>query len=363
MKRLFLILAAALSLAACSKSDDNGGSTETNDYTIVASAKLSVAAEATDGAKSIKAEVAYNLKKGNTIVAEGIKATSSDAWVSVEEVNTSAVVLAIEPNPDERERVATLTLSKEGAASVYVRIIQAKRFISKQLFDITVTDITSDSATISALPKEAGNDTYYFDYIPQSTYALYGREKFLAEYVASLQKMIESNQSLGLQVTLADVLSRYPSTRTTKSASSLDDDTDYYAFAFDLDVNAKYSGNITLTEFRTPKAAPSSNVITINITQTGINVITTNSDPYVFHIIDKATWRTAADAQEAARGFVSAHKQYALDPLTNYIESGNVTYTSLDKFDITEGGEYVAYAFGYNKGITTDVTFVEFVIE
>lgn len=363
MKRLFLMLSAALSLVACSKGDDNGGNTEPNDYTIVASAKLSVAAEATDGGQSITAEVAYNLKKGNTIVAEPITATSSDAWVKVTEVNTAAVVLAVEPNPDEKERIATLTLSKKDATSVYVRIIQAKHVIVKELFDITVADITSDSATVSALPKEASSDTYYFDIIPQSTYAHYGREQFIAEYVASLKQMIESNQGLGKQITLADLLSRYPSTRTTKSASALDDDTDYYAFAFDLDVNAKYSGDITLKAFHTPKATPSSNVIAINVTQTGIVVTTTNSDPYVFHIIDKATWNLAADAQEAARGFVSAHKQYVLDPLTNYIESGNVTYTSLDKFDITEGGTYVAYAFGYNKGITTDVTFVEFVIE
>ena len=244
---------------------------------------------------------------------------------------------------DAKERIASLKLSF-GGCEEYVRIIQAKRFINEEMFDITVSDISSDAATITAMPKVQSDNTYYFDYVAKSTYDEYGREAIISAYVDGLKRMIESNQQLGLQISLLDVLSRYPSTNTTKSATSLDDDTAYYAFAFDLDVNAKYSGNISLK-------------------QTGIEVTTTNSDPYVFHIIDKKTWNTAADAEEAARGFVSAHKQYVLDPLTNYIKSGNATFVDLSEFDITEGGEYVAYAFGYNKGITTAVTFVEFVIE
>ena len=363
MKKLLLILSAVCAMTACSKGDDNNGTTK-GDYKIIVSTKVNIVAEDPTGKNTVVCEIPYNIKRGNDLITESATAevTGGVAWLTIRNVTPGLVVLTAEENPDAKERIASLKLSF-GGCEEYVRIIQAKRFINEEMFDITVSDISSDAATITAMPKVHGDDTYYFDYVAKSTYDEYGREAIISAYVDGLKRMIESNQQLGLQISLLDVLSRYPSTKTTKSATSLDDDTAYYAFAFDLDVNAKYSGNISLKEFHTAKATPSSNVIKIEIKQTGIEVTTTNSDPYVFHIIDKKTWNTASDAEEAARGFVSAHKQYVLDPLTNYIKSGNATFVDLSEFDITEGGEYVAYAFGYNKGITTAVTFVEFVIE
>ena len=116
---------------------------------------------------------------------------------------------------------------------------------SDNTFEVSVTNITATSATVSVVPSN--NDTYYFDVIEKEYFDLYtDKKEFATELVADVKAMYE-----GYGYTLADALSLGNDDVTYEGESALDPNTEYYAFAFGVSSSGTITTEVTVKAFTT----------------------------------------------------------------------------------------------------------------
>lgn len=114
---------------------------------------------------------------------------------------------------------------------------------SQNTFEISVSGITSTSATVSVNPSNS--DTYYFDVYPKDVADQYGGLNALAsDYVAYLKELYES-----YGYTFADALSTGADYYTFDG--NLDPSTTYYAFAFGVNADGTITTEVTSKTFTT----------------------------------------------------------------------------------------------------------------
>jgi hypothetical protein len=114
---------------------------------------------------------------------------------------------------------------------------------SNNTFEIAVSGVTSNSATVSVYPSN--NDTYYFDVYDKATVDQYGDiNTFAAEYIASLKEYLTENG-----YTFADVLSSGADSYSFEGV--LEANTVYYAFAFGASSNGAITTDVTSKTFTT----------------------------------------------------------------------------------------------------------------
>ena len=114
---------------------------------------------------------------------------------------------------------------------------------SQNTFAISVSGVTSNSATISVNPSN--RDTYYFDVYPKDVADQYGGMTALAaDYVAYIKELYES-----YGYTFADALSSGPDSFTFDG--NLDPGTTYYAFAFGVNADGTVTTDVTTKTFTT----------------------------------------------------------------------------------------------------------------
>ena len=349
MKRLFLMITAALLAVSCS--EKNIGE-ETAAKIIIGTKSINAAAEGG------KYDFGYTIEgnyDGNIYVGYDCD------WITVD-VGDSSIFLDIEPNPSEDARTATLSFGVNGSDAVFVLVVQKGKTpepVNEEMFSIDVADITTNSATVSIAPAGGHNKTYLYSVVDKKSYELYGSKAYIEACIKQIDYLIELSIKYDpVPRTFGDFLLRNAS---VNPASSLNDDTEYYAVAFDLDVNKKYSGNITLKEFKTNKAAQSSNKFKLQMQGSVLSVTTTNNDTYICDVLTKESWSEFATPREVAQMFVSTMKSYGY--LGMYIVSGSQSKDFASTLD--HSGNYVAYAFGYSDdsrtgGITTEIEYIEF---
>lgn len=324
------------------------------------------AAKITVGQKTVSAtaegglyEIDYNIEGYN---GGDIYINRQDDWVKVDEVGESTIFLDIAPNPTEDTRTATLDISYKNAEPVYILIIQKGKtpeFVNEEMFTIEVSGITTGAATVSVEPVGGHNKTYLYSVVDKKSYDLYGAQAYIDACIKQIEHLIELSIKYDpVPRTFSDFLLRNTS---VNPASSLNDDTEYYAVAFDLDVNKKFSGNITIKGFKTQKARQSSNKFKLQMYGSILSVTTTNSDPYIYDILTKESWNELETPREVAQMFVSTMRSYGY--LSMYITNGSQSEDFASTLD--HSGNYVAYAFGYNDdstigGITTEIEYIEF---
>ncbi len=114
---------------------------------------------------------------------------------------------------------------------------------SNNSFAVTVSAITSSSATVAVTPSNS--DTYYFDVVEKNIYDAYpDKQTFATEMVANIKEYYES-----YGYTLADALSSGSDTYTYEDL--LDANTDYYAFAVGVSSSGAITTDITVKAFTT----------------------------------------------------------------------------------------------------------------
>lgn len=349
MKKLFLMMTAALLAVSCSEKNEG----EEIASKIIIGTK-SINADAEGG----KYDFGYKIEGSN----DGSIYTDYDCdWITVD-IGDSSIFLDIDPNPSEDARTATLSFGANGSDAVFVLVVQKGKTpepVNEEMFSIDVADITTNSASVSIAPVGGHNKTYLYSVVDKKSYELYGSQAYIEACIEQIDYLIELSVKYDpVPRTFGDFLLRNAS---VNPASSLNDDTEYYAVAFDLDVNKKYSGNITLKEFKTNKAAQSSNKFKLQMQGSILSVATTNNDPYICDVLTKESWSEFDTPREVAQMFVSTMKSYGF--LSMYIVSGSHSEDFASTFD--HSGDYVAYAFGYSDdsqtgGITTEIEYIEF---
>ncbi len=350
MKKLFLMMTAALLAVSCSEKNEGE---EIAPKIIIGTKSINADAEGGKYDFGYKIEGSYD---GSSIY------TDYDCdWITVD-IGDSSIFLDIDPNPSEDARTATLSFGVNGSDAVFVLVVlkgKTPEPVNEEMFSIDVADITTNSASVSIAPVGGHNKTYLYSVVDKKSYELYGSQAYIEACIEQIDYLIELSVKYDpVPRTFRNFLLRNAS---VNPASSLNDDTEYYAVAFDLDVNKKYSGSITLKEFKTNKAAQSSNKFKLQMQGSILSVATTNNDPYICDVLTKESWNEFDTPREVAQMFVSTMKSYGF--LSMYIVSGSHSEDFASTLD--HSGDYVAYAFGYSDdsqtgGITTEIEYIEF---
>ena len=159
--------------------------------------------------------------------------------------------------------------------------------VSKNTFEVNVTNISSNSATISVVPSNS--DTYYFDLVEKEVYTQFtDGQEFAAAYIAYLKEYYES-----YGYTVAELLSSGEDSWTYEG--DLDPSTNYVAFAVGVSTEGSVTTNIATNEFTTLGSSSSSqNTFSIAVSGVTSNSATvsvnpSNSDTYYFDVIEKST--------------------------------------------------------------------------
>ncbi len=348
MKKMFMMIAAVLLAASCTEK----GGTETPEAKIIVAQK-SINAAAEGG----QYEIDYRI---DGFMGGTIGANCQDDWIKVDEIGESTIFLDIAPNTTEETRTASLTVSCTGADDVYVVIIQRGKtpeHANEEMFAIEVSDVTTGTATVSIAPVGGHDRTYLYSVVDKRSYELYGAHAYIEACIEQIDALVEMSLKYDpVPRSFGDFLSR---NATVNPAYSLNDDTEYYAVAFDLDVNKLYSGDITLKGFKTQKAAQSSNTFKLEMSGSRLTVTPSNNDTYICDLLTKEAWSEFATPRDVAQMFVSTMRAY----LDLYIVTG--AYNEDFASTLDHSGDYVAYAFGYDKdaktgGITTEIEYIEF---
>ena len=265
-------------------------------------------------------------------------------WIRITGTTSSRISIELDENASESNRSAEIKLSLPDARPVVLSVIQK----ADSPFDINVKNVTSASATVTFVPKSS-DMTYAFSVEPKALFENLGSEGYIEAYLESLLEMAGEN-GVGLKDLLA-------SGSRTVTLDNLKDNTEYYALAFDLDANGKSSGKVTILEFKTPKATPSENRFSFQVSAGGVvTVKTTNDDPYIFDVWDIDSWNEFATPQALAERFIEYMKNFE-GAIETYTHRGDY---SEDYLQYLTPGKNVAFAFGYKDGITTDIYYYIF---
>lgn len=130
--------------------------------------------------------------------------------------------------------------------------------------------------------------------------------------------------------------------------------TKYLIYASKWGEDCKLSGDVEYVWFQTEAVEPSTNVITLNVsnpTQSSFEVTTTttNDDPYVV-LAEPSEWCGWADmTDKEIYDYVMAY--YGTWFITDYICTGNLTDARF--YDLDPDTEYTVIAFGYEAGAMT----------
>lgn len=274
-----------------------------------------------------------------------VEIPDENSWIQLKKIGSGAAEFSLQPNSEKISRSVKLRFTYPGAKDAYFTLVQA----ADLLFFISVSDITPSRATLNFKPKDK-KMTYAYSVETKETFDGMGNVAYIKAYAEALYKLADENHvTFGSLLASGDVLN--------KKIENLIDGTDYYALAFDINSEGWSSGEVTLHAFKTPKATPSDNKISFEVMKDGtVKVKTTNSDPYIFDVWDIDSWSEFATPMDQAKRFVEYMKGFegAIDTYTHrgdYSENYSQWLTK---------GKNVAFAFGYNEGITTEVFFLEF---
>ena len=114
-------------------------------------------------------------------------------------------------------------------------------------FDISVSAITAESATVSVTPSN-DIETYYFDILEKSVFDTYSNKIEIAELIVSdLQNMCNEND-----VSLVDILSKGAD---SYDYAELTPATEYVAYAFGVNANGTITTEVFTKTFKTSTAA------------------------------------------------------------------------------------------------------------
>ena len=221
----------------------------------------------------------------------------------------------------------------------------------KVVFDITVSDIGSTSATVSVDPND---DTviYYFDKVTKAAYMTYDSDlEFMKARIAALRVYCEEQgASLVQSLSVGNAEHTY--------SGELTPSTDYYIFAFAVDAKLNPISDLSLKAFKTDEGKTSNNTFSVKVVDGVITITPSNNDQYFWDVVPSNYYDGQTD-------------EYIIADLIDYYKSeGGLSYylvSGVDTFDMSEyltpGESYTVYVFGYEDAPTTGITEYTFTYE
>lgn len=297
---------------------------------------LSQTIEPTEGTFPLR----YSIKGSGAGDKVDVNVPATASWLEIRSHSLGMIEFHVNANTAGESRTADITLSHAGAQDVHFTLVQA----GDSPFFISVADITPSKVTVNFKPKDK-TMKYAYSVEQKEVYDRLGAEAYIRAYAESLYKLADENHvSFASLLASGDILNR--------KVDKLIDGTQYYALAFDINAEGWASGQVTLMPFSTPKAIPSDNRISFEVLSDGtVKVNTTNGDPYIFDVWDIESYSEFPTPMDQAKRFVEYMKGFD-GALETYTHRGNYS-EDYSKWLIK--GKNVAFAFGYNEGITTEV--------
>lgn len=341
-------------LSSCGDKIGTGDETEYNPVITLSESLLAV--PAAGGVQTIGCTLA-GAPEGSIVTV-----TSDMTWAEVSDVTDGEAILTIQENTSYEDRTATVTFSSDGAKDAYTVIVQAAAKKEETHFKINVSNVTTVGADINVVPDS--QISWLYGIVAKSEYEALGAKGYIDARLKQIDDMIKIYTGISIENFLAVG-------QMSATANTLNDDTDYYATAFDLTKDGKSSGVVALKEFRTKAAAKSSNIITVNMNGAVLKCTPSSaSDTYMCDVVKKSIWDQYASSKDIAQDYVLVMKSQG------YLEASlcKGVYSEDQSDYLVRGEEYVAYAFGYRyisgdtagsvadgSGITTEVFSYTFV--
>lgn len=228
----------------------------------------------------------------------------------------------------------------------------------KLTFGINVDDITPETAAIKIVPSDETRP-YFFDCVTRKEYDAWGGDgNTIAQNLDYIVRAIEIFAIQGYDYSY-DFFTKKGIYE--KSLSDLLPETEYVAFAFGLDDDGTVISTLETEHFTTERYAPEPVDMTFVITPSSIKfngavvhfVPSDKKQPYFTDIMDYATY-SGFDSDEELTGHVISEA----GDLRPFLTAGDHDVDAT-KY-LASGTRYVAYCFGYNKGVTTRVFSQEF---
>lgn len=346
---------AVVLVLSCDK--DNGKTAVTDSSFKVESSIVNV------GVSGGTVSVAYSIEgpeAGSTA-----EVATETPWLKIGAVTSDGFELVAAANGSGADRTGKVTLACGGTVPLTLHVLQSKESDAVPVyskFEITVGNEKTYSADVEISPVDP-SAYYYTNIVTGKQYETYGADGIvaaLANQVAYMASMIGDNDPHLL------LYRGYYNTATDmENELDLNDNTEYYVVAFNMDFDDDGSvvmdGKGEFTKFRTSRASQVDMTFDINVSSSSVEVKPSAGYTYVCGVASKSSWDEYADHADVARDYISVAKSY--DMLDRIVCSG--TY-SCSLSDIVESpGEYVYYAVGYrsageDRGLTTDVAYVTF---
>lgn len=350
------MLAVALLFTACGEDAPVDDKPAVDDPTTTDPAKLEINESFVQVAvKGGEFEITYTLTNPND--SDTLEAKSDVNWIHDFDYSIDGTVLfTVDANGTAESRIATLTL-EYGKAKDKVTITQSgvgEESVEYE-FDIQYEiDGPYVTMNVSAKPE---NTRYFAWYMSKK-----GVEEGLAQspgvdITMYLNKVAEVDLSnaiyygayagMDAETAVAELTFVGPSSQEFE----LNGDTEFYGFTCAVSKVGQRLSDVVIKEFKTGKVEPSTNELTINVTEintdrVNYSVKTTNQDQYVAMVLP------AADAEDMTDEELVAWFN-ELPEVIPYLHFGDFTTTALN---LSENADYYVLAFGYEYGmLTTEV--------
>lgn len=216
-------------------------------------------------------------------------------------------------------------------------------------FDIKETDAVMD---ITVTPSHDGVD-YFWDLTTPEALAEYGddRQKAVEKWLTT--KVAEYIQ-FGEYADKDEYFEYNTVKNRTNSMVEGIVNTDYIFYAFKWDRNCEVIGEVTFFDYTTGDVAPSSNVITVDvseITQSSfyVETTTTNDDPY-FMIAEPVSEMSRVDMENDEEVFHYFYDWLGSFMMWDYISKGSIGGTF---YELKPDTDYYVITFGYRSGALT----------
>ncbi|MBR5595261.1 MAG: BACON domain-containing protein [Alistipes sp.] len=166
------------------------------------------------------------------------KVEPNQEWITVKEITSSMIMLAIAPSDVSEERFGFVTISYEGMTkSIKVPVLQDEQELN--YFSFEVSDVTSTSCTVKYIPKESGK--MYMANIIDSAYftqsGITDMDQFIAAEMANYMALA-AQYEITLQYLLEEAASPRPvfKRETTRSFSGMKAGGTYVAYAYGIEL-------------------------------------------------------------------------------------------------------------------------------
>jgi len=230
--------------------------------------------------------------------------------------------------------------------------------ISDHPFDISIPKLEANRAVVDVVPDN--NDFYYFFSVsPVEAYESLGQDSFI-KLVDEMSK--QTYKALFETTSLDGYLEWMYRGAYDEVVHDLDPGTRYIAFAFPYIDTIPSTDKFTKVEFTTPDIAKSENTFSVNVDGSVISVTPSNGDSYFF---DYCSHEELGDYYMSIDYFyrktIDVYWEYGF--LDTFISRGPDQEDMKEYYaDIKDGDIFYMAISGYDKGITTDVSYYKITV-